>query len=377
MSLARRQLSRARARQYEGMASTPPLWPSDVTSPPAAPPPVDSLWRPPPSPPAPASSPRVLRAGQPTWRDVVPAGALLVLSVGMHIAAMFPAYTGNPPVSVVSIGYETAIYICLALGWAATALLVLTRLSVRGGVALGAGIAAVELGFLVTDLAGAVQGAGRPTPGVWLAFAALGLGAAGVLLGASMVPMGGPRLRPYDLSLQPRAVVTVLVALLAVAAFLPSWDKYEVVNAAGRTTTVTLGNAFSQPAGIMAGELVAAFAITTVAILGAFWAPPAVGAWMTGGALIALSSQIISALVQVNQPLSVTIGGERATVALTWWWAIDAGAAVALAGLALWSALASWRASAQDRSRPLTLGLSPGTTPFEQLSQPQDAPRPG
>ena len=238
--------------------------------------PRDRPWFPPPAPPAPSASPapasRPLASaglGKPAWADVAPAGGLLLLSVGMHIAAMFPAYTGNPPVSVVSTGYEAAVYICLALGWVAAALLVLTRLSVRGGVALGAGIAAVELGFLIADLAGAVQASGGTTAGVWFAFAALGLGVAGVLFGASTVPMGGPRLRPYDQTLHPRAVTTVLVALLAVAAFLPSWDKYEVVNAAGRTTTVTLGNAFSQPAGIMAGELLAALAIGIIPILGA------------------------------------------------------------------------------------------------------------
>jgi hypothetical protein len=147
---------------------------------------------------------------------------------------------------------------------------------------------------------------------------------------------------------------------VAVAAFLPSWDKYEVVSTAGRTTTLTLGNAFSQPAWVMAGELVAALAIGVIAVLGAFWAPPTVGAWMTGGVLVALSSQLISAAVQVSQASSVSIGGGRATVALTWWWAVDVGAALALAGLALWSGLTSGRATAETRSQPSSLGLSAG-----------------
>ena len=141
--------------------------------------------------------------------------------------------------------------------------------------ALAAGIAGVELGFLIADLAATLQGSARTTPGVWLAFAALVMGVAGVLLGASTVPMGSPRLRPYNQSLHPRALVTTLLALLAVAAFLPSWDRYEVVDSAGQTLTVTLGNAFAQPGGVMAGELVAAFAIGVIAILGAFWAPRA------------------------------------------------------------------------------------------------------
>jgi hypothetical protein len=330
-------------------------------SPPGTPGPVDTLWRPPPAPPTHSAFPSPTEATRPAWAEVAVAGGLLLLSVGTHIAAMFPAYTGSPPASVVSTGYELAEYICLTVGWAMAALLVLTRVSVRGGVALGAGIAVVELGFLISDLASAVNTSQGSSPGVWIAFAALSLGGAGVLLGASTVPMGGPRLRPYERSLHPRAMATVLVALVAVAAFLPSWDKYEVVSAAGRTTTVTLGNAFSQPAAVMAGELVAALAIGIIAILGAFWAPPTVGAWMTGGALIALSSQLISAVVQVSQASSVSVGGGRATVALTWWWAVDVGAAVALAGLALWSGLASRPIAGETRARPLPLGLSAGS----------------
>jgi hypothetical protein len=343
------------------MVSTAPLWPNNVMSSAEAAGPVDSPSRPPPAAPSPSSDyPSLPLTGpsQPSWADVAPVGGLLILCVGMHIAAMFAPYTGNPPVAIVSTGYETALYITLAVGWMAAALLVLARVSVRGGVALGGGLAAVELGFLITDLAGTIQTSSRVTSGVWLALAALGLGGAGVLLGASVVPMGGPRVRPYDQTLHTRAVATVLVALLAVVAFLPSWDKYEVVNAAGRTTTLTLGNVFSQPAGMMAGELLAALAIGIVAVVGAFWAPPVVGAWMTGGALIALSAQLISAAVQVNQSPSVTIGGAPATVALTWWWAVDVGAAVALAGLALWSAWASRQAPANVQSQPAPFGVT-------------------
>jgi len=350
---------------------TPP-WPDDVTRGPGSSGPVDQLWRPPPAPPFSSGSPAPALTGEPAvpagapstasrlppvpakpaWRDAAAPGGLLLLCVGLHVAAMFPAYTGSPLTSVVSLPYELAEYVCLAVGWLVAALLVLSRVSVRGGVALGIGMAAVELGFLITDLAGSVQVSNRITPGIWLAFAALGLGGAGVLLGASIVPTGSPRLRPFDEAFNSRAAVTVLVAALAVAAFLPSWDEYTVINSAGHTTTITLGNAFAQPAGIMAGELIAAFAIGVVAILGAFWAPPAVGAWMTVGVVVALSSQLISAAVQVSQAASVTVNGEPASMSLTWFWAVDVGATVALAGLALWSGLASRRPPARALSEP-------------------------
>jgi hypothetical protein len=346
------------------MSFSPPPWPDDVTRGPGSSGPVDQLWRPPPAAPAPANPSAPALTGEPVpspgaplpassfstvpakpaWHDVAAPGGLLLLCVGVHVAAMFPAYTGSPVASVVSLPYELAEYICLTVGWLVAAMLVLSRLSVRGGVALGIGVAAIELGFLISDLAGSVQVSNRITPGIWLGFAALGLGGAGVLLGASIVPTGSPRLRPFDQAFSGRAAVTVLVAALAVAAFLPSWDKYQVVNSAGHTTTVTLGNAFAQPAGVMAGELVAALAIGAIAILGAFWAPPAVGAWMTAGVVFALSSQLISAAVQVSQAGAVTVDGQPATMSLTWFWAVDVGAAVALAGLALWSGLASRKA---------------------------------
>lgn len=293
---------------------------------------------------------------KPEWRDVVVAGALLVLCVGMHVAAMFPAYSGNPPASVVSVPYQLAVYITLEVGWASAAALVLSRVSVRGGVALGAGIGGVELGFLVADLASAGQVSGRGAPGVWLALAGLGIGCAGVLFGASAVPMGRPRLRHYEEPPHPRAVAQVVVALLAVAAFLPSWDSYHLVSSTGRSATINLGNAFSQPGAIMAGEVLSALAIGVLCILGAFWAPPAVGAWLTAGVVTAMTSQLISAVVQVHETVAAPASGDRASLALTGYWTLDVAATVALAGLALWSGLDARKAAREQ----FVSGIVPG-----------------
>jgi hypothetical protein len=265
---------------------------------------------------------------------------------------MFPAYSGNPPLPVVSVPYLTAVYITLEAGWALAAGLVLSRVSVRGGVALGAGIGGVELGFLVADLASTGEVSGLGAPGVWLALAGLGVGYAGVLLGAIRVPMGRPRLGPNNEPPHPRAVAQTFVALLAVAAFLPSWDSYHLVNPAGQTATITLGNAFSQPGGIMAGELLSALAIGVLCILGAFWAPLAVGAWLTAGVVIALTSQLVSAVVQVHQAVTVPAAGDRASLALTGFWAADVAATVALAGLALWAGLDARHAGKEGRELP-------------------------
>ena len=266
----------------------------------------------------------------------------MVACVGLHIAAMFPQYTGKPPTAVVASPDETAIYICLEAGWALAALLVLSRTSVRGGVALGAGLGAVEVGLLTTDMAILLRGSNGSAPGVWLAWAALAAGLAGVLFGASTVPMQEPRGIPTP-SFNIRAVLTVLVAIVAIAAFWPSWDHYHLVSTTGRTLDLTQGDAFAQPVGIMAGEVVAGVAIGIVALVAAFWSPPAVGAWATGGVVIALASQLVSGIVQVHEPLSETIGNTSglnvaaSSLWLTASWTIDLLAALALIALAIWA----------------------------------------
>ncbi len=94
------------------------------------------------------------------------AGGLFLVSVGVHVAAMFPAYPGTPPTPIVSVPYLTAVYIILELGWALAAVLVLTRASIRGGLALAAGLGTVELGFVISDLASTGQVPARNAPGI-------------------------------------------------------------------------------------------------------------------------------------------------------------------------------------------------------------------
>jgi hypothetical protein len=341
-------------RASMGTMSDPPSWPGDVSRAPGSgvfgpgdPPGLRRV-----EPPTGSGTTSAGSGAKPAGREVAGAGALLVLCLGLHIAAMFPAYAGNPPTPVVSVPYQTAVYVILELGWAVAATLVLSRVSVRGGVALGAGLGAVELGFLVADLASAGDAFGRGAAGVWLALAALGVGYAGVLLGASTVPMGSPQWRPHSGPPHPRAVAQVVVALLAVAAFLPSWDSYHLVSSTGQSATITLGNAFSQPGGIMAGELLSALAIGVLCILGAFWSPLAVGAWLTAGVVIAMTSQLVSAAVQVRQAVTAPAAGERASLVLTGFWTIDVAATVALAGLALWAGLDARQATRQQAQLP-------------------------
>lgn len=298
----------------------------------------------------------VPQPGHPALAQVLPVGTLLAACLALHLAAMWPAYPQLTNAPIVTSPSETAIYIVLELGWALAAALVLSRVSVRGGVALGAGVGAVELGFLVSDLAGSLLQTNRDTPGVWLAVGGLGFGLAGVLLGASVVQLGSPRVH-ISPERQPRSVLTVLVALLATATFVPSWDRFTAfATRTGASVSWTQGNVFHNPAGIMAGDLVAALAIVALPAIAAFWAPLEVGAWAIAGVFVALGSEVLSAAVQVRggvtsallQELTRDIGltpaqadalGVHFSISLTGWWTADAAATVALGALALWAAV--------------------------------------
>lgn len=272
------------------------------------------------------------------------AGGLLTAAVGLHVAAMFPPYSGSPATPVVQTPYELAVYICLAAGWALAALAVLTRWSVRGGVALGAGLGVVEIGLVLTDVVSGFQVSDGSAPGVWLAVAGVAAGLAGVLYGAGSLPADEQASAPsagYPL----RALLGVLVAVVAVGAFWPSWDHYHVVTTSGQVENLDLGNAFSQPAGIMAGELVAGLGLGIAVIAAALWRHAATSAWTLGGVAIALASQVISGVVQVSQPISTLLGSsagvnlDASKVSLTAYWYVDVAATAAIALLALWAAL--------------------------------------
>ena len=358
--------------------------------------------------PTPGQTSKAGRRPRPTWPATLLAGGLLAASVGLHIGAMFPAYPGSPATPVVDIPYETAVYICLEVGWALAALAVLTRWSPRGGVALGAGLGAVEVGLIVTDLTIGFQVSDGSAAGIWFAIAGLACGLAGVLYGAGTTPPGANDARTaqeepfskrysqpaYPASASPagypgpaspqaaypgpasppaypapaskaaypgprpaiispvRALLSVMVAIVAVAAFWPSWDHYHLVYATGQVRDINLGNAFNQPAAIMAGEVVAGLAIGCTIVTAAFWRDAVVGAWAIAGTAIALASQVISGIVQVSEPISKLLGTpstsavnlSASSVSLTGYWYVDLGATAALFLLAFWAVLEARRA---------------------------------
>jgi hypothetical protein len=93
----------------------------------------------------------------------------------------------------------------------------------------------------------------------------------------------------------------VLAAIGAVAAFAPSWDSYTLVSSVtGAAQTITLGNAFSYPGVIIAGNVVVMIAVIGIAALAALWRPIRHGALLLTGATVALVAQAISALIGVS-----------------------------------------------------------------------------
>ncbi|MGH9107151.1 MAG: hypothetical protein ACRDZX_15245 [Acidimicrobiales bacterium] len=299
----------------------------------------------------PWSSPRTERPGS-GWRptrprtvDTTGAGVLMLACLGLHIGAMFPPYIGDPPASVASLPHDIAMYVCLEVGWAVAAVLVLAGSEARAGTALGAGLGAVETGLLATDVVVFFEQPSSSSAGLWLAVAGLGAGLAGVLLAASSLDMGSPRSSPGR-AVPARSTATVLLAVMAVVTFWLSWDSGRIFNSAGQSTAVN-GNAFSQPVGLATVTVITGLVIGLVIVLASYWSPAGVGAWAVVGVVIALASQLTTAYVEVHEPLrdavnngsSSGLDAARSTLGLTADWAANVAAAVALLVVAVWAGL--------------------------------------
>ena len=396
----------------------------------------------------------------PTRLELV-AGALLLGTVILHVAAMFPTYFSGAGShsSVASQPDQAALYAVLAAAWVLALGVGLTgpaRMPLCAG--LAAGVAATELGFRVSDVGDAIRfGSSQAGAGLWLMAVAWLVGAAGAgAAGAAASERGGRAVRgsgdvalrrsgnsqvgPYDQAIdvapegplhappeialeattqtvaegvsepEPEAAVdatdgmaevatiaastaalspaataadpvaipsagappeksigwTILLGVLGLAtagAFLPSWDHYvAVVTSSGRSLSFDLGNAFSGPWEEILGNVLVAIALAGVPIVASRWRNRAAGAAAVAGALMVLASQLVSAVVQVDQAVSPsTFGlspaqfsqyGVRAGLKLTGWYTLDA-----LAAFALFAAVMVWATGRVVHEN------SPGTLP--------------
>jgi hypothetical protein len=147
-------------------------------------------------------------------------------------------------------------------------------------------------------------------------------GAAGAAPAASPVPAGAAAYTPYTPygTYQPtprsrwsnpgtrRAILAVTLAVVAalgvVITFWPSWDSYTLRTAAGQVHSLTAGNAFSNPAAVIVGDVAVMVALVLVTVAAALWWPVRLGAVLLAGALIPMVAQAISALAQLGEGVS-------------------------------------------------------------------------
>ena len=282
------------------------------------------------------------------------AAVLLLGTVVLHIVAMAPVYWLHSG-SLFSQPDTAALYSILAAGWALALVLGLTgphRTPVAA--ALASGIAITELGFRVSDLGDALRSsttiAGN---GLWVMEAAWLVGALGavvaVLAARSRYREG---VTPGDEDRHERLAWTLLVAVLATTvagAFLPPWDHETIVNVqTGRAITRTLGNAFDAPWQEILGNVLVASALLLVPIAAVRMRHKAVGAAAVTGGLLVLTSQLASAVLQVDRPAeAIGISAAQArslglslSLKLTGWFTLDAVAAYALfAAVMVWATL--------------------------------------
>ena len=241
--------------------------------------------------------------------------AVLAIGVGCGIAGLFPGYLAGA-----SLAQQPAEFVPHAIylaAWGASALLILLGgARLRAGALLGIGTSIVTFGLFFADVGIAIAG------GAHLVGAGLMLGLAGWLGGAVGSAMafrlgraGAPG-RPHGHEAGLTLTLAVLAALGAAAAFAPSWDSFTLRTAAGVTQSLTAGNAFANPAPVIAGDVAVMVALVAVVVAAALWRPFRHGAALLAGAIIPMAAQAISALVQAGQGTSpLQFGISRAQAA--------------------------------------------------------------
>ena len=235
----------------------------------------------------------------------VTSSALLAVGVVLGLVGLFPGYLSGQ--SLASQPANLVPHLIYLAAWTASAVLIMRggRLQ-QAGALIGTGVSAVTLGLFLTDvgqrISGSIAGAGLWLGVIgWLACTA----GAGYALWAGRA---GRPARPQGRELGP-IVLVLLAGLGAAIAFAPSWDSYLLRDAAGASQSVTLGNAFANPAAMIAGSVVTMVALVAVVVAAALWRPPRHGALLLAGAVIPLLAQAISAMVQTAEATSPALFG--------------------------------------------------------------------
>jgi len=243
----------------------------------------------------------------------VTGAALIAVGVVCGIAGLFPSYLAGA--SLTSQAANLVPHLIYLGAWAASGVLILLGgRRLRPGALLGLGTSIVTFGLFFTDLGTAIAG------GAHLIGAGLVLGLIGWLactagatvalqLRAGQLRAGQPQAGRAPGGLRGRVrgsaltlVLATIAALGTAIAFAPSWDSYTLRTASGVTQSVTAGNAFANPAPMIAGDVAVMVALVAVAVVAALWRPVGHGAALLAGAIIPMAAQAISALVLLGQP---------------------------------------------------------------------------
>lgn len=237
----------------------------------------------------------------------VAAVTLLALGVILGVAGLFPQYFGGGA-SLATQAFQIVPHLCYLAGWAAGGVLLAAGgRKARVGALLGLGLSAVTLGMFLSDLGYVLSGQNEVGAGLVLGLVSWAACAAGSVAGiavrgaAGTGPLGGPA-RPQARHAGPLTLLG-LGAVGTAVAFAPAWDSYTLASQSG-SQTFTAGNAFSEPAVIIAGNVLVMAALIAAAIVAALWRPARHGAALLAGAIVPMAAQAISALIQVNEPAS-------------------------------------------------------------------------
>ena len=312
------------------------------------------------------SEPRPARgrwgAGRVGTRALLASG-LLAVGIICGLAGLFPAYLSGA--SLTSSASQLIPHVFYLAGWAASlALILLGGSRLKVGVLFSLGLSVVTFGFFFSDL-GEVIAAGSHLAGAGLVLSLIGwvACAAGSVVALPLqagffrrsaaqlrstfslvpaapaapadadttlatppgsygqpVPAGSYGAHPGYGAYQPqpssrgqdpaahRAILTVAIAALAALGaaitFAPSWDSYTLRTATGVAHTLTAGNAFSNPAAVIVGDVAVMVALVLVAVTATLWRPLRLGAALLAGAVIPMIGQGISALAQLGEATS-------------------------------------------------------------------------
>lgn len=245
-------------------------------------------------------------------RALIPA-ALLAAGVVCGIAGLFPSYLAGA--SLASEPAELIPHAAYLAVWSASAVLIgLGGTRLRVGALLGTGLSIVTFGFFLADAGTAIAG-GAHLMGAGLILSLVGwlACAAGSALALRIGSAGVPG-TPHGHEIG--AVLTLTVAALGTAvAFAPSWDSYTLRTSAGASQSLTAGNAFANPALVIAGNVAVMVALVAVAVAAALWRPVRLRTALLAGAIIPMAAQVVSALVLAGEATSPTQFGISAAQA--------------------------------------------------------------